>query len=254
LAGRRRGSLTRGANGAFVRSVVVKRHDVDDFGVYPFSIPAVRDLHELIIDPQVTLFAGENGSGKSTLIEAIAVAAGFNPEGGSRSVTVSTRASHSVLHKYLRLVRSTRRPRTGYFLRAESFFNVATYIEELGDPGITRAYGGALHEKSHGESFISLVTHRFGPNGLYILDEPEAALSLRGNLALMRRMHDLVAEGSQFIISTHSPVLLGYPGATIYVLSEEGIAITPYDKTDVVEMTRSFLKDRDQFLHHLFED
>jgi len=251
LAGRRRGSLTRSANDAFVRSVVLKRDEVDDFGVYPFSIPAVRDLHELIIDPQVTLFAGENGSGKSTLIEAIAVAAGFNPEGGSRSVTVSTRASHSVLHKYLRLVRSTRRPRTGYFLRAESFFNVATYIEEI---GVGHAYGGALHEKSHGESFISLVTHRFGPNGLYILDEPEAALSLRGNLALMRRMHDLVAEGSQFIISTHSPVLLGYPGATIYVLSGEGIAITPYDKTDVVEMTRSFLKDREQFLYHLFED
>ena len=254
MAGKQGEALTRGANDAFVRSVVLKRDEVDDFGVYPFSIPAVRDLHELPIDPHVTLFAGENGSGKSTLIEAIAVAAGFNPEGGSRSVTVSTRASHSVLHKHLRLVRSPRRPRTGYFLRAESFFNVATYIEELGDPGITRAYGGALHEKSHGESFISLVTHRFGPNGLYILDEPEAALSLRGNLALMRRMHDLVAEGSQFIISTHSPVLLGYPGATIYVLSDDGIAVTQYDKTEVVEMTRSFLKDRDQFLHHLFED
>ena len=254
MAGKQGEALTRGANDAFVRSVVLKRDQVDDFGVYPFSIPAVRDLHELPIDPHVTLFAGENGSGKSTLIEAIAVAAGFNPEGGSRSVTVSTRASHSVLHKHLRLVRSPRRPRTGYFLRAESFFNVATYIGELGDPGITRAYGGALHEKSHGESFISLVTHRFGPNGLYILDEPEAALSLRGNLALMRRMHDLVAEGSQFIISTHSPVLLGYPGATIYVLSDDGIAVTQYDKTEVVEMTRSFLKDRDQFLHHLFED
>lgn len=182
------------------------------------------------------------------------MAAGFNPEGGSRSVTVSTRASHSVLHKHLRLVRNTRRPRTGYFLRAESFFNVATYIEELKDPAITPAYGGALHEKSHGESFISLVTHRFGPKGLYILDEPEAALSLRGNLALMRRMHDLVAEGSQFIISTHSPVLLGYPGATIYVLSDDGIAATPYDETDVIEMTRSFLADRAQFLRHLFED
>ncbi len=111
-----------------------------------------------------------------------------------------------------------------------------------------------MHEKSHGESFISLVTQRFGSKGLYILDEPEAALSLRGNLALTRRMHDLVAEGSQFIISTHSPVLLGFPGATIYVLSEEGIAVTPYDETDVVQMTRSFLSDRDQFLHHLFED
>ncbi len=120
---------------AFVRSIVLKRDEVDDFDAYPFSIPAVRDLHELTIDPHVTLFAGENGSGKSTLIEAIALAAGFNPEGGSRSVTVSTRASHSRLHKYLRLVRGARRPRTGYFLRAESFFNVATYIEELEIPG-----------------------------------------------------------------------------------------------------------------------
>ena len=239
---------------ALVRSVVLKRDEIDDFDRYPFSIPAVRQLDELKLDPHVTLFAGENGSGKSTLVEAIAVAAGFNAEGGSRNVTVSTRASHSPLHKHLRLVRGTRRPRTGYFLRAESFFNVATYIEELRDPGISAAYGGKLHEKSHGESFISLVTHRFGPNGLYILDEPEAALSLRGNLALMRRMHDLVAEGSQFIISTHSPILLGYPGARIYVLSDDGMAETPYQETEVFELTRSFLDDRERFLRHLFED
>jgi predicted ATPase len=202
----------------------------------------------------VTLFAGENGSGKSTLVEAIAVAAGFNAEGGSRNVTVSTRASHSDLHKHLRLVRGTRRPRSGYFLRAESFFNVATYIEQLGDPGIAAAYGDRpLHERSHGESFIALVQHRFGPNGLYILDEPEAALSLRGNLALMRRMHDLVAEGSQFIVSTHSPILLGYPDAKIYVLSGDGIAQVPYEQTEVVELTRAFLAGREQFLRHLFE-
>lgn len=240
---------------AFVRSVVLKRDEVDDFDAYPFSIPAIRDLDELQIDPHVTLFAGENGSGKSTLVEAIAVAAGFNAEGGSRHVTLSTRASHSGLYRKLRLVRGTRRPRTGYFLRAESFFNIATYIEELHDPGISAAYGGTpLHAQSHGESFISLVKNRFGPNGLYVLDEPEAALSMRGNLALMRRMHDLVAEGSQFIISTHSPILLGYPGAKIYVLSDDGIAETLYEKTEVFELTRSFLGDRGQFLHHLFED
>jgi len=239
-------------NDALVRSVVLKRDDIDDFDAYPFSIPAVRELHELEFDPWVTLFAGENGSGKSTLIEGIAVAAGFNPEGGSRNVTVSTRPSHSVLHKRLRLVGGTRRPRTGYFLRAESFFNVATYLEEIPEARVW--YGGLLHEKSHGESFISLVTHRFGPNGLYILDEPEAALSLRGVLALMRRMHDLVAEGSQFIISTHSPILLGYPDAKIYVLSESGMVETKYEETEVVDLTRSFLEDREQFLHHLFAD
>jgi predicted ATPase len=247
--------VTRDVDGAFVRSVVLKRDEVEDFDAYPFSIPAIRALDELRIDPHVTLFAGENGSGKSTLVEAIAVAAGFNPEGGSRHVTVSTRASHSALHKHLRLVRGTRRPKTGYFLRAESFFNVATYIEELRDPEIAAAYGGvALHEQSHGESFISLVKNRFGPSGLYVLDEPEAALSMRGNLALMRRMHDLVAQGSQFIISTHSPILLGYPGAKIYVLSDDGMAETPYEETEVFELTRAFLSDRGQFLHHLFED
>jgi predicted ATPase len=247
--------LARSTTDAFVRALVLKRDEVEDFDAYPFSIPAIRQLGELQLDPQVTLFAGENGSGKSTLVEAIAVAAGFNAEGGSKHVQLSTRASHSVLHKHLRLVRGTHRPRTGYFLRAESFFNVATYIEELRDPGISAAYGDTpLHAQSHGESFIALVTNRFGPNGLYVLDEPEAALSLRGNLALMRRMHDLAAQGSQFIVSTHSPILLGYPGAKIYVLSDEGIAETPYEKTEVFELTRSFLGDRKQFLHHLFED
>lgn len=251
--GERKGSLK--ADEPFVRSVVLKRDEITDFDVYPFSIPAIQQLHTLELHPHVTLFAGENGSGKSTLVEAIAVAAGFNAEGGSRSVNVSTRASHSVLHKHLRLVRGTRRPKTGYFLRAESFFNVATYIEELRDPGIAAAYGDVpLHERSHGESFIALVQHRFGPRGLYILDEPEAALSLRGNLALIRRMHDLVAEGSQFIVSTHSPILLGYPDAKIYVLSGEGITETAYEQTEVVELTRSFLDGREQFLHHLFRD
>jgi predicted ATPase len=239
---------------AFVRCVVLKRDEVDDFDAYPFSIPAIRQLDELQIDPHVTLFAGENGSGKSTLVEAIAVAAGFNAEGGSRNMTVSTRPSHSVLHKHLRLVRGTRRPRNGYFLRAESFFNVATHVEEIGGPAVASHGGRSLHAQSHGDSFVSLVKNRFGPNGLYVLDEPEAALSMRGNLALMRRMHDLVAEGSQFIVSTHSPILLGYPGAKIYVLSDDGIAETPYEETEVFELTRSFLGDRGQFLHHLFED
>src|SRR5229473_1538933 len=245
----------RRADDLFVRALVLKRDEIESFDAYPFSIPAVRQLAELKLDSRVTLFAGENGSGKSTLVEAIAVAAGFNAEGGSQNMTVSTRASHSQLHKHLRLVRGTRRPRTGYFLRAESFFNVATNIEELdegpGGPPLIDSYGGvSLHEQSHGESFLSLILNRFGSNGLYVLDEPEAALSLRGNLALMRRMHDLVAEGSQFVVSTHSPILLGYPHARIYVLSDAGIVETPYEETEVVELTRSFLADRREFLHH----
>ena len=242
-----------GLSDALVRSVVLKRDEVPDFGAYPFTIPAVRGLTDLPLAQGVTLFAGENGSGKSTLIEAIAVAAGFNPEGGSRHMTVSTRPSHSDLHRYLRLVRGTRRPKTGYFLRAESFFNVATYIEQI--PEAVESHGGRpLHEQSHGESFLSLIRHRFGPNGLYILDEPEAALSVRGNLALMRRMHDLIEQGSQFIISTHSPILLGFPNARIYVLDGDGLHASAYDETDVVEVTRSFLRDRDAFFRHLFAE
>jgi predicted ATPase len=244
----------------FVRSVVLKREQVESFDAYPFSIPAIRQMSELQLGPEVTLLAGENGSGKSTLVEAVAVALGFNAEGGSRNMSVSTRASHSSLHECLRVVRGSRSARNGFFLRAESFFNVATHIEQLDDepaggPPIIDAYGGvSLHEQSHGESFLSLILNRFGPNGLYILDEPEAALSLRGNLALMRRMHDLVGEGSQFIVATHSPILLGYPNARIYVLSDDGISETSYEDTEQYDLTRSFLDDRERFLHYLFSD
>lgn len=215
----------------FVRSVVLKRDEVADFDAYPFSIPAIAALTELRLDATVTFLTGENGSGKSTLVEGLAVAAGFNAEGGSRNMRVSTRASHSELHRHLQIIRGQRPLKDGYFLRAESFFNVATHIEELDEgPGgrsIIDSYGGvSLHEQSHGESFLSLVLNRFRENGLYILDEPEAALSLRGSLALMRRMHELTAAGSQFVVSTHWPILLGYPDARIFVLSEEGISET----------------------------
>ncbi len=244
---------------AFVRAAVLKRDEVADFGVYPFSIPAVGQLEDLDLDAPVTLLAGENGSGKSTLVEALAVALGFNAEGGTRNMTVETRPSHSQLDQYLRIVRGTRRPRDGFFLRAESFFNVATHIEQLDDAALGRriidSYGGvSLHEQSHGESFLAVILNRFGGNGLYVLDEPEAALSLHGVLALMRRMYDLTQEGSQFIIATHSPILLGYPDASIYLLNEHGISKTPYEETEQYELTKSFLDDRDRFLHHLFGD
>jgi predicted ATPase len=235
---------------------MLKRENIDT-SAYPFSIPALRALTEIALDPSVTFFVGDNGSGKSTLVEAIAIAAKLNPEGGSKFITVATHASQSPLHRHIRLVRGTRRIRDGYFLRAESFFNVATYLEQMNreDPRTLASYGGkSLHAQSHGESFIALITNRFGGDSFFVLDEPEAALSLRGVLALMRRMHDLVAEGSQFVISTHSPVLLGYPGATIYALSDSGIAKVRYEESEVFELTRSFLDDRDQFLRHLFED
>jgi predicted ATPase len=230
-----------------IRSVALDRDGID-VARYPFSIPAIGALTTLELHPHVTLLAGENGSGKSTLVEAIAVAAGFNPEGGSRNMRYVTRPSDSELHERLHLVRDARPVRDGWFLRAESFYNLATHIEELGVSG----YGDAgLHEQSHGESFLSLVLERFGDRGLYILDEPEAALSVRGVLALIRRMHDLVEGGSQFLVSTHSPILLGFPGARIFVLDEDGIAETPYDELEVVELTRSFLADRGRFLHYL---
>ena len=232
-----------------IRSVTLDRGDAD-MNSYPFSIPAIRALSTLELHPHVTLLTGENGSGKSTLIEAIAVAAGFNPEGGSRNMRHVTRASHSELHERLRIVRDARPTRDGWFLRAESFFTIATHIEEL---GVGDTYGDIpLHEQSHGESFLALVLERFGDRGLYILDEPEAALSVRGELALIRRLYELAARGSQFVVSTHSPILLAYPGARIYALDEHGIAETPYDETEVVELTRSFLADRGRFLHYLF--
>jgi len=246
----------------FVRALVLKRDEIETFDAYPFSIPAIRNLDELKLDSAVTLFAGENGSGKSTLVEAIAVAAGFNPEGGSRNMTVSTRPSHSVLHKHLRLVRGTRRPRNGYFLRAESFFNVATEIERLdeeqkdllGTP-IGPGYGSRpLHEVSHGESFLALAMNRFGPGGLYILDEPEAALSPTGCLALVRRFNELANEGSQFIIATHSPIVMSFPGALIYVLTDNGPKQVAWEDLDHVRILREFLNDPAIVLRTLLSD
>ena len=239
----------------FIRSIEVVRDGSTRPHEYPFSIPALAGLEELELDPGVTFFAGENGSGKSTLVEAIAVAAGLNPEGGSQNFNFSTRASHSALHGALKLVRGVDRPSSSYFLRAESFFNVATAVDqsEAEEEGLLEAYGGAsLHEQSHGESFLALVTHRFRERGLYILDEPEAALSVRGCLALLARMRDLVEQSSQFIVATHSPVLLGYPGARIYSLTEAGIESVAYESTEQYQLTRSFLEDRERFFRHLF--
>jgi predicted ATPase len=212
---------------AFIRSVEVKGEEVDRRS-YPLNLPAFRGVRTLDLDPRMTIFVGENGSGKSTLVEGVAVAAGFNAEGGTTNFNFATQRHRPELAKHLRLVRGTLRPRTGFFLRAESFFNVATEIERLDEepamaPRIGPAYGPKpLHEVSHGESFLSLAMHRFGPHGLYILDEPEAAMSPFGCLALVRRFHDLSQQGSQFVIATHSPIVMAFPSALIYVLSEDG--------------------------------
>lgn len=206
---------------------------------------------EIELHPKVTFFIGENGSGKSTLLEAIAIAAGMNAEGGGKNFRFNTRASHSNLHESIRIVRGVKSPRDTYFLRAESFYNVASKIEEI-DPLILESYGGtSLHEQSHGESFLALLTERFFGNGLYLLDEPEAALSPARQMAVLARMHALVRKESQFIIATHSPILMAYPDSTIYEFSASGIRQVVYRETDHFRITRDFLLRTDEMLNIL---
>jgi len=241
----------------YISEVTLKRDEVASFEKYPFSLTAVKPLKTLKLHPAVTFFIGENGSGKSTLLEAIAVACGFNPEGGSKNFRFDTRTSHSELHRYLRLSRGIARPRDGFFLRAESFFNVATEIERLdSEPGagppIGPAYGERpLHEQSHGEAFLALMVNRFKGEGLYLLDEPEAALSPSRQLAVITRIHDLVQEHSQFIIATHSPILMAYPEAHIYSFSQDGIELVKYEETEHYRITRDFLANPQRMLRHL---
>ena len=244
---------------AFLKSVLLLPAEEPEPRVgYPWELPVIAALSAgLALNPRVTYLIGENGSGKSTLLEAIAVAAGMNAEGGSSSFRFSTRDSHSALHASIRLVRGARRPRTDFFLRAESLFTAATYLEELAavDGRALAPYGGdSLHEKSHGESFLAVMINRFGPHGLYLLDEPEAALSTQNSLTCLRRMHELVGEGSQLLIATHSPILLAYPGATIYSCGEHGLEQVSYEDAEPVRLTTSFLGARERFLDQLFAD
>ena len=244
----------------YLLSLSLCRDKVPAFTEYPYRLPVIRNLSTIEFHPAVTFFVGENGTGKSTLLEAIAVAMGFNAEGGTRNFSFATRESHSPLHEVLVLSKSLKRPRDGFFLRAESFFNVATEIERLdaepaAAPRVIDSYGGrSLHEQSHGESFFALVTKRFSGNGLYILDEPEAALSPTRQLALLARMHQLVQANSQFIIATHSPILMAYPNASIFLLSEEKIARVKYTDTEHYAVTREFLNKHEVMLKELLKD
>lgn len=244
----------------FIMQVRQQRGAGWDAGDYPFSLPAVAGWETLDLHPRVTFLVGENGSGKSTLVEAIAIAAGFNAEGGSRNQSFETSRSHSSLHEFLRLVRAIRRPRDGYFLRAESYFNVATNIDRLdedpmGGPRIRDAYGGlSLHQQSHGESFLALVEHRMFGNGFYVLDEPEAALSPHRLIRFLRRLHELVKAGSQFVIATHSPMLLAYPDAWIYEMTGEGPMRREWDSLEHVKLTRDFLMFPEKYLWDIMEE
>jgi predicted ATPase len=233
--------------------VRLKRNEVPSFDAYPFSLSAIRELDVLRLHPRVTFFVGENGSGKSTLLEAIAVSFGFNAEGGTKNFRFGTRSSHSALHEYLRIAKGIRRPKDGFFLRAESFFNVATEIERLDEEGagprVIDSYGGkSLHEQSHGESFLALMMNRFGGNGLYLLDEPEAALSPQRQLAALARIHDLVNADSQFIIATHSPILMAYPDSLIYACNADGIALVAYEETEHYRVMHDFMANPKRML------
>ena len=235
----------------YLSRISLRRDKIASFDDYPFCLPAIRSFEQLDLHPNVTFLVGENGSGKSTLLEAIAVSLGFNAEGGSKNFRFSTRGSHSDLHEYLRIAKGVRTPRDGFFLRAESFFNVATQIDNL---GVIDSYGGrSLHEQSHGESFLSLMTNRFSGQGIYILDEPEAALSPQRQLAVLSRLHDLVLDDSQFIIATHSPILMAYPDACIYQCSREGITRVAYEETEHFQVTRDFLLNPDRMLRVLLD-
>jgi predicted ATPase len=226
---------------------------------YPFALPAISHISEIKFHPKVTYIVGENGSGKSTLVEALAIAWGFNAEGGSKNFNFRTHNAHSNLHDFLRLVKSLRRVRDGFFLRAESYFNVATTIENLDaepsfGPKIIDSYGGtSLHKKSHGESFFALLENRFGGNGLYILDEPEAALSPSRQLSMLSRMHELIKQNSQFIIATHSPILMAYPDAWIYQVSKRGLDRIEYKDTEHYQVTRDFLNRPEVMLDILLD-
>jgi predicted ATPase len=238
---------------ALLREVRLDPQRVPGEDVFPFGLPAVRALLEpLELHPQVTFLVGENGAGKSTIVEALAAKLDLDAEGGDADLTFVERTADSPLNDALVLVRGSRRPSMRYFLRAESFYNVARAVDEAGG-GRLEAHGGReLHRMSHGESFLTLAAERFLPDGIFVLDEPEAALSPQGALSLLRRIRELAVDGAQFVVATHSPILMAYPDAYVYELSDRGIERIEYRDTDHYRLTRAFLDDPQAFLRHLF--
>ncbi len=240
----------------YIRSVKRAENGIIEGYEYLSEIPSIQNLTELEFKKPVTFFIGENGSGKSTLMEAVAVNYGFNPEGGTKNFNFSTRETHSGLYDVITLVKSPFRPNDGFFLRAESFYNVATVVEEVASRG-SRGYedwgGKSLHEQSHGESFLALVQNRFKGHGLYLLDEPEAALSPSRQLSLIALIHQLVQKNSQVIIATHSPILMAYPMAEIFHFGEKGIQKVAYEETEHFNITRDFLENPKRMLDILME-
>ncbi len=237
---------------SFVNAVRLERDRVPDFNEYPFCIPSIRHLDRLEFHPAATFFIGENGSGKSTLLEAIAVKLGYNAEGGGKNFNFTTLATHSHLRDFLRLERGVGHPTDGFFLRAESFYNLATEIEKL---GVEYGYGKkSLHAQSHGEAFLSLLLNRLQGDGVYLFDEPEAALSPQRQLSVLTLLHRLVYHQSQLIIATHSPILLAYPNARIYLFSERGISDIKYTDTEHYQITKDFLNRHERMLEILLSE
>lgn len=236
--------------GQYIRYIELDREKVPSFSEYPFNLPAINKLETLDFHPRVTFIVGENGSGKSTILESIAVEFGFNAEGGTKNFNFHSKNTHSDLNQYIKLVKGVKKPRDGFFLRAESFYNFATNVEEL---GLDYAYGGrSLHEQSHGESFFAVFQSRFCGEGIYIMDEPEAALSPSRQMSMLTRMHELVREGSQFIIATHSPIIMAYPDAIIYQINE-GFEQVEYENTEHYQIMYYFLNNTEKMLDILLE-
>lgn len=218
---------------------------------YLRDIVALQEIESLYFSNAITFFVGENGSGKSTLLEAIAVAHGFNPEGGTKNYLFSTHDTHSELCDAIKLVRGYRKEKWGYFLRAESFYNVATQEEEYAD---FKHPSARYHEKSHGESFLTLAQNNLRPNGLYLLDEPEAALSPQSQLTLLIEIYRCAKEGAQFFIATHSPILLGIPDAQILCFDNGSIHTCSYEETESYQITEMFINNRKFVLERLLKE
>lgn len=234
-------------NSQFIQRVLINWDKIEARS-YLRDIEAINGLTKLEFTNPITFFVGENGSGKSTMLEALAIASGFNPEGGTKNYSFSTYDSHSELCNAMRISKGFRQAKWGYFLRAESFYNVATKEEEYSDP---EHPSKKYHEKSHGESFLALVQQQMRPNGLYFLDEPEAALSPQRQLTLLMEIYNSARTGSQFIIVTHSPILLGIPGAEILTFDDENIHSCTYEETDSYQVMEMFLNNREQLLKRL---
>ncbi|WP_027093053.1 AAA family ATPase [Cohnella thermotolerans] len=238
----------------YLREVKLLREKITSPDRYPFNIPSLRSLESLPFRKNVTFFVGENGSGKSTLLEAIAYQCGFHTGGGGRNNYYELASSEAWLGDYIRLSWLPK-VNSGFFLRAESFFQFANHIDEVAreDPGVYEAYGGrSLHEQSHGESFLALFRHRFGRSGIYLLDEPEAALSPARQLAFLSILHKLQRK-AQLIIATHSPILLGYPEADIYNFDAQPIGLIEYEETEHYRISRRFLENRKFYLKELLD-